>query len=362
MRSLSVFLVICVGSDGNGLPPAAKLHLTGDAKFEKHSVRLTEAKPDQGGSAWLSSKQFVRGGFETRFAFRFTNQGGLGKGADGLAFVIHNGEPRALGGIGGLGGFGFSDGSQNEQRRGIPFSLAVFFDSYRNREYRDPSDNALHVCINGTAEDKWPPSRLAVAPKLRMKLKDGREHQARVVYQPPLLSVYLDEERLVQTPADLSLVTDADGRAWVGFTASTGGGWENHDLLAWDWSSSAESSISMVDSSISFVLKACLPGRNLCTPEEPIAEEKGPSLYHVVLPAHLEWEASIPNAAGTPVEIFNARGLVCWDSSKGQAGCGGPEAGVLSRNTGGRTQFSIRDEGRNFADNQGYLEFDVRLR
>jgi hypothetical protein len=239
----------------------------------------------------------------------------------------------------------------------------VFFDSFRNREYGDPSDNALHVCINGTSNrKKWPPSRLAVTPRLRVKLKDGREHRARIKYQPPLLAVYLDDELLVQTPADLSLVTDGEGKAWVGFTASTGNGYENHDLLSWEWSSSAESSISLVESSISFVLKACLPGRNLCTPEEPLVEERGGGLFHVVLPAHLEWGASVPNPDGRAFEIVNGQGLVCWDVARGNEGCGGPDGALLSRTAGGRTHFSIKDAGGNFTDNQGYFEFDVRLK
>lgn len=352
---------VCVR--GEGLPDARELDVQGDARLEKRHVRLTRAKNNEAGAVWLKSKQFVRGGFDTLFTFRFTDQGGLGNGADGLAFVIQNSASGAVGGLGGSGGFGFGEGTRGGHQAGIPYSLAVFFDSFHNHEYGDPSDNALHVCINGTSDDrKWPPSRLAVIPRLRVKLKDGREHRARVHYQPPLLAVYLDDELLVQTPADLSLVTDAEGKAWVGFTASTGGGYENHDVLAWDWSSSAESSISMVESSISFVLKACLPGRNLCTPEEPLVEERDGGLFHVVLPAHMEWGASVPNAGGRAVEIVNRHGLVCWDAARGTEGCGGPHDALLTRTAGGRTFFSVRDQGGKFEDNQGYFEFDVRLK
>ena len=84
--------------------------------------------------------------------------------------------------------------------------------------------------------------------------------------------------------------------------------------------------------------------------------------YHVVLPAHLEWGASIPNASGRAIQVVNQHGLVCWDVSLGPDGCGGPEVALVSRTTSGQTQFSIRDDRRNFDDNQGYLEFDVRLK
>src|SRR2546430_3043647 len=40
------------------------------------------------------------------------------------------------------------------------------------------------------------------------------------------------------------------------------------------------SSISMVSSDISFFKTACLPDRNLCTPERATVEEKTPGRYH----------------------------------------------------------------------------------
>jgi hypothetical protein len=40
-------------------------------------------------------------------------------------------------------------------------------------------------------------------------------------------------------------------------------------------------------------------------------EEKGPGEYHIVLPANLEWGASVPNPSGQMVRVKNARGTVC---------------------------------------------------
>lgn len=345
------------------LPPVRDLELTGDATRHKKMIRLTKAKPYRGGSVWLREKQYVRGGFDTHFSFRFTDPGGLGGGADGLAFVVQNSGKQELGGIGGAGGFMRGDGDDRGGRDGIPFSLAVFFDSFQNQEIGDPSDNALHVCVNGQPQElEWPPSRLAVVRRLRPVLKDEREHVARVAYAPPLLSVYLDDELLVSTPADLSVMTDEEGKAWVGFTASTGSGYANHELLSWNWKALVESSISVVQSSLSFLLKECLPGRNLCTPDGAIVERKGNDVYRVVLPAHLEWGAAIPNAGGRTVEIVNAKGFACWDSSKGSSGCGGPDGAILMRTERGETRFSVRDAGGDYADNQGFFEFEARLK
>ena len=327
MRTSILWFITAVAcSYANSLPPVDDLAFTGDVKRKEKFIRLTKAKRYQGGSVWLREKQTVQGGFDTTFSFRFTDPGGLGGGADGLAFVVQNSGANALGGIGGAGGFMRGDGDDRGGRTGIPFSLAVFFDSFRNEEISDPSDNALHVCVNGRPRElRWPPSRLAVIPHLRPVLKDQQEHTARLMYKPPSLSVYLDQELLASIP-DLSLMTDDEGMAWVGITSSTGGGYADHDLLNWNWKALAESSISMVASSLSFLLKECLPGRNLCTPDEAIIEQKAENVYRVVLPAHLEWGASIPNPGGRTVEITNAQGLACWDSSKGSSGCGGPQA------------------------------------
>ena len=52
------------------------------------------------------------------------------------------------------------------------------------------------------------------------------------------MSVFLDDlaTPVLTVPLDLSSTLDLDGgRAWVGFTAATGGGWQNHDILNWEY-------------------------------------------------------------------------------------------------------------------------------
>jgi len=113
---------------------------------------------------------------------------------------------------------------------------------------------------------------------------------------------------------------DPEGRAWVGFTAATAEGWQNHDILSWSFGGTAVSSkMYMVTSNLLFPRSACLPNRNLCTPENAFMEQSGAG-YHVMLPANLEWGASIPNPSGRTVEVSNAKGIV--EISKHQA----PEA------------------------------------
>ena len=337
---------------------ASSVDLAGAANLEDRALRLTDAERHKAGAAWLRDRQPVAGGFETAFQFRITASGGLGGGADGFAFVLQNSGPMAIGGKGSGGGFALGD----EKSEAIPQSIAVFFDTFRNEEIGDRSNNFVTICTAGRPQElRWPPPRLASSKKLAVNLKDRKSHTVRIVYEPPVMSVYLDNARALATAVDLSTVIGADGAAWVGFTASTGEGYENHDILSWSFSRTAVSSaMSAVSSNISFIREACLPDRNLCTPERATVEETGPGTYHIILPGNLEWAASVPNPLGTKVTIINVRGAVCRDvSTLGAAGCAGPGA-LMQRPDRGRTSFSVNLPG-DTRDREGYLEFDVNV-
>jgi len=197
-----------------------------------------------------------------------------------------------------------------------------------------------------------------------------------------VFSIYLDGyvAPVLQAAVDTSMVLDAQGRAWVGFTASTGSGYENHDILNWSFAASeVSSSISMVSSEITFLMSSCLPNRNLCTPERAVIERRA-SGYHVILPANLEWGGEIPNPNERVPTISNARGFTCWDlKSRGPSGCGGPfsntkaagsgflaaDAGagnLVLKTSGGRTWLSVNGRSGNFEDNEGFYEFDLEFR
>jgi hypothetical protein len=370
------------------------LYTIRDAGRSKTVLRLTPAVKFRSGAAWHRVKQPVVEGFETTFTFRLTEQDdGDNRGADGLAFVVQNESRSAIGGLGASGGFMRSDeGAPGGFERGITRRLAVFFDTFENKW--DPNGNYLAVCTNGaTAEARWPPRCSAYSQQLPMNLKDGRPHTARITYDPPRLAVYLDgAEAPIRTAAvDLASILGGDGTAWVGFTAATGGGFENHDVLSWKFTSgprrgAAESNVAITDSAVSYAPFPCLPERNLCTPEQAIIQEKAAGEYHVYLPANLEWGVRLPNPNNTPVHVYNIKGYVCWDPRlRASTGCNGaagngvipgpdPEGGAafvdpqkpagafLVRNFGGRTEFTVNDRtGADFKDNEGYFEFDVTV-
>lgn len=364
---------------------AEGLELAGNAAIAGTRLRLTRAVVSQAGAAWVREKQSVGNGFETAFQFQLTGQGGLGRGADGFAFVIQNSGPEALAGRGAAGGFAVGDGKSNPRTKGIPFSIAVFFDTFQNNENRDPSDNYISIVTSGRPKQlRWPPPRLAFTKHLRFDLKDRSVHNVRIVYKPPVLSVYVDDPEKPElfSVIDSSIVVDREGSAWVGFTASTGAGFENHEILNWKFSGGPRTDVSsgFVSSSISFLMASCLPDRSLCTPEKATVEARDGGVFHIVLPANGEWGVSIPNPQRKSVEVRNAQGTVCWDlQGRGAEGCNGPEGNgqdagqgflVLEGKAGalvvmsksGRTYFSVNDRKGAFGENEGYFEFEVVLK
>ena len=384
-----VFFLVAIGIDQapaairfNDFSSVQELRFVGRATVSGNVLRLTQARRNQAGAVWFHDKQPVRSGFETTFQFQLTHQDRFFHGTDGFAFVLQNSGPAALGGIGSAGGFGVTDPT-NPRQPGIPWTVAVFFDTCRNPQEGDPSSNFIAIRANGSStETRWPAARLAFTPKLSVHLKDRKAHTAHIVFRPPVLAVFLDGSvaPVLETVVDLSIATDHQGNSWVGFTAATGWGFENHDILSWSFAGvTVSSSTSMVFSDISFLMSACLPNRNLCTPEHAVVEHKGTG-YHIILPANLEWGASIPNSSGRDVVVTNAHGIVCWDfKARGSVRCNGPSAngppagagflaedapaGVLiMRARDEHTWFSVNGRSGGFKDKEGFYEFDLEIK
>src|SRR5215471_8613693 len=87
------------------VPSSGGLHLVGAARLTGKVLRLTPAERHMAGAAWFEEKQMICGGFVSSFQFQLTEQGGLGPGADGFAFVLQNSGSNALGSRGSAGGF-----------------------------------------------------------------------------------------------------------------------------------------------------------------------------------------------------------------------------------------------------------------
>lgn len=380
----------------NGFSSASAIHPVGSARIGT-VLRLTPARPDECGTAWYAKQLRVDWGFETTFQFRITNPGGAGGGADGLAFVLQDASVTAKGTAGASGCFAVGTMSRYGGQYAIPRSVAIFFDTYKNRPGEDPcgdnpSNNYIEIC--STESSKIRSRRVAIGTGLRANLKDGALHTAKIKYDANrrVLSVFLDGfpvSGLEAAPLDLSTAINAAGGSFVGFTASTGAGWENHDILNWHFLMPRVTSALKFDPIPDAPAKLiyCVPGRKLCTPERETVVESGRSHYYIILPANAE--VSVPNPTNREVVLSKKVGRVCWDLEidDPEVGCNGPEgnglraykdsqtgfvkpdmmAGALaSRTVGGRTVFFVNGRAKNrsatgFRGQEGSFGFEVDL-
>ncbi len=192
--------------------------ITSSGRLHQRILRMTAGGFRQAGSAWARTKLDLGQSFESRFKAYLHH---AKPGADGIAFLVQNDGPRALGGWG--GGLGY---------RGITDSVAVEFDTFQNTN--DPSSNHLAVVMHGN-----PDNHSAVGePSIPLY---GRPFWARVVYDAPSndLRIYVkslragsDEELALETTVDLADEVGARS-AWVGFTAATGSALSKQDIYSW---------------------------------------------------------------------------------------------------------------------------------
>ncbi len=224
------------------------LTMVGDAALTANRLRLTPAEENKVSATWLSDRVDVQNGFTTSFQFQITNRGGyspdwqpgvVNNGADGFTFAIQNASPTAMGLY--ASGIGYY---------GIQNSLAIEFDTWNNKpSYCEPNGNHIAVQSLGTAANR--PEHCADAggtfanPTLGIAnpskdMSDGTIYNVKINYLPGALSIYFDDlvNPLLTVNVNLgNLLSLQDGRnAFIGFTSSTGGAWENHDIINWSYS------------------------------------------------------------------------------------------------------------------------------
>ncbi len=237
----------------------AGILLQGSAAASPGRLSLTAPGNNQVGAAWLGTKRFVAGGFETVFQFQITNQ--TGGGGAGFAFVIQN-NPSPLLGKGGSG-LGYD---------GTPRSVAIEFDTHQDSFNQDPAVDHIGFHSRGalpnSADEAY---AYAVSPAEADNahgLSDGKPHRIYVRYTDHALSVLIEPH--TSWSPNLAIDLDSylglqDGEAWVGFTASNSPGTETHDLLEWTFSSpnvtpaitlQPESQTAIEGSSVSFSVAA----------------------------------------------------------------------------------------------------------
>jgi len=191
---------------------------------------LTPARASQAGSAFTSTPVTFNADytFSVFFQFSMTNPGGIAA-ADGMTFVLQTEGPNALGTDGGSLGY-----------QGISPSVAVEFDTYLNSPY-DINNNHIAILTNGQLNDTDPQTPYGVtscpfAPGTFGCMSNGDVWSVWIDYDGTNLNVALADSsttrpaNLISYPINLAGILGQTS-AYVGFTAGTGAGYQNHIVM-----------------------------------------------------------------------------------------------------------------------------------
>ena len=228
------------------------LKLNGNAAKVGENLRLTPADWWQKGSAF-TFKALKVAKFSTFFTFKInptpisprpTNSpvkpSPFGPG-DGFTFALQALSPSAIGDLGPSLGYG-GQIENGQLVGGIPNSIAVEFDTYKNGSFGDPNDNHIAIDINGDTRH----TPLSLVKEIAPSFSNGKTWHAWVDYDGKTLQVRVSQtdhrpkqaqlETAIDIPEVLGVNNDFDkNQGYVGFTASTQGGYENHDILFWQY-------------------------------------------------------------------------------------------------------------------------------
>ncbi len=197
-------------------------------------LRLTKAQCCSAGSAFHHNRRRVpdrsRHLQHLLFQFRITNPGGISP-ADGIAFVIRQNGTAALGSTANSVGYD-----------GIGNSLGIKFDTYQND--KEINDNFVAIQTNGILLDEFTQTPFGVANCTKPVglvgcMANGDLWSVWIDYDGVNLHVAVADASttrppdLINAPLSLPTILHYTNAAFVGFTAGTGGGFENHDIVNW---------------------------------------------------------------------------------------------------------------------------------
>ena len=197
--------------------------LMGSAKIVNDDLQLTDSEEWVSAACWYHKKVLVQYGFETEFQFKIDKHGGWqGKGADGIAFVISN-DPK---------GFNIGDLGEGIGYQGLSNCLVIEFDTFDNQE---GGDNHISIHNNGQSKvSRFNNHSLAINHKIPELQNTVRK--AKITYDFQYIRVYIDGILYLKKEVHLEKkVKLSQGKAYIGFTASTAGAYSRHRILNWKW-------------------------------------------------------------------------------------------------------------------------------
>ena len=270
------------------------------AKVENSAIILSEPKPYEVSSVYNKNPMIITGGFRTEFSFRFYNgfnkdNDGSPDGADGITFIIQANSPNETGNSG--GGLGYD---------GIPNSIVIEYDAYKNNAFNDPDGSHVGVFTKGQSPNSpihQSVSDLGTTSDIPVLKADSTIYYARIEYDynTRKLKIWLDTTGDFKKPAleinsfDISNILNLiEGKkAYVGFTSATGDSYQNTELLTWSFCPTYDNSIA------SSVEEADLSDKsdNLISPN--------PANDYIVIQSSEGWQPS----EGSDIKIFDMLGV-----------------------------------------------------
>lgn len=210
--------------DFGGVEPPG-LTFNGDAEFASGQIILTYPIEGQSGSVWhTASRTSLADGFDTTFNFYLSDT------SDGIAFVLQDEGPAALGGGGSDMGYA-----------GISRSLAIEFDTFCFED-EFPCDH-ISIQTRGVSPNEPSGSASLGHAVLPVDINDNTIHTVRITYIPGTLAVYFDNATTPILVAGLDLtdimgdsIADSNGCMLFGFTGGTGGATAFQVITAWSFS------------------------------------------------------------------------------------------------------------------------------
>ncbi|WP_424969908.1 lectin-like domain-containing protein [Dinoroseobacter sp. S76] len=221
---LSAAFILAASAAQSAPVPFSDLQLNGNASLNaaEDTLTLTESVDYQNGSAFLDTPIAITGqtAFSAAFELSFSNP--RGGGADGIVFVVQNAPagPVAQGFNG--GGIGYE---------GITKSVGVEFDTWQNTQFADPDGNHVGINLNGSVT-----SIATGTPGFTIETTDALF--AWVEYDGTTLDVFAATTDVKPgtslVSADLDLFDIVGPQAYFGFTGSTGGASNLHQVRSLD--------------------------------------------------------------------------------------------------------------------------------
>jgi hypothetical protein len=220
--------------------------LNGSATMEKMQdgglrLLLTPNHTAQAGSAFVTQPISLHAGNTFSYTFQFQMTDPVFEASDGMTFVLQTQGLTAVGGNGGCLGYAGAPLQSNcpPATGGISPSVAVEFDDYDNAPY-DINGNHVAILTDGQVNDLDPQTPYGVTNCQPTGgfgcMNNGDIWYVWIDYDGTTLHVALADNSDVRPPNLINYAIDIPsilGRssAYVGFTAGTGEGSENHYVM-----------------------------------------------------------------------------------------------------------------------------------